>query len=245
MTNSNKTQKPSATKTYDVHTTGFGYLNDIRIVTPKHGGNPYLSCNITLQEGVAENGDFSKINKIYFQANIVGAKAKALMHEYLIFDEKGKSEPNGPVTAVVRLGGINVETFTYKNGEKAGQMGVALKTRLLKINWLKIGDYVLPVDDADDASTDEDNAKTEVVAEAKPETENDPESVSEESAEDTQPVSVATATDEFQAQTDRPVRLDKDDPHFEAKKSKLKELGYRWNNSDKTWVKPMMVQATA
>ncbi|MGB5644692.1 MAG: DUF3577 domain-containing protein, partial [Gammaproteobacteria bacterium] len=31
-----------------------------------------------------------------------------------------------------------VDTFTYKSGDRAGQTGVSLKARLLRIDWVKV-----------------------------------------------------------------------------------------------------------
>ena len=43
-----------------------------------------------------------------------------------------------------KLSDLYAETFTYQNGEKQGQTGVSLKTRLLRIDWAKVeGEYVV------------------------------------------------------------------------------------------------------
>ena len=36
-----------------------------------------------------------------------------------------------------RLGDLYAETFQYTNGDKAGEIGVSLKARLLKIVWIR------------------------------------------------------------------------------------------------------------
>ncbi len=56
-----------------------------------------------------------------------------------------------------------------------------------------------------------------------------------------QPASV-TAQAETQAAADSPygetVKLDRNSPEFEARKTELKELGYKWNRKEKVWRKP-------
>ncbi len=230
MTNSTQ----NATKIYDVHTTGFGYLNRIREVTPR-SGDKYLSCDITLQEGVAKDGDFSKINKIYLQANVVGKKAIEVMREHFTNDNGLIASPDKPVTAAVRLGGLDVDTFVYQKGEKAGQTGVQLKTRLLKLSYLAIDSNPIDLgdDDGDDESGGEVNATDDSVTESDAQTESQaPEEAesTEVDAEETQPVSVrfAESTSEDEVAYSQEVALDRDDPEFDAKRAQLKQLGYRW-----------------
>ena len=43
-----------------------------------------------------------------------------------------------PVVIGFRIGDIYPELFTYERGEKAGQQGVAIKGRLLKIGFAKV-----------------------------------------------------------------------------------------------------------
>ena len=43
------------------------------------------------------------------------------------------------IRAVVKTGGLDVDSFTYAQGPKQGQNGVSLKSRLLQIKHLYIG----------------------------------------------------------------------------------------------------------
>ncbi len=238
----NNSTQNATNKTYDVHTTGFGYLNRIREVTPSHGGKPYLSCDITLQEGVAKDGDFSTIKKIYFQANVVGTKAIEVMREHFTNDQGKVASPDEPVTAAVRLGGIDVDQWTYQKGDKAGQPGVTLKTRLLKLTYLAIGGNAI------DLGEDEDNAETaqepseEPTAEAQSEPElsqieGDTQPESESQDEEPEAVSIEDMQDDSGKLCE--IHLSKDDPEFDAKRVMVKQLGYRWNSDSQSWLPPV------
>lgn len=140
--NTDSNQNQSSNR-YNITTTGFGYLNNICEVKPN--GTPFLTCDITLLDGKPNGKDYSAVNKIYLQATVVGKDAIAMIREHFAVDGFIKS-PKETVTASVRLSGLNAETFVFQNGEKAGQTGVTLKTRLLKISWLKIGQEVVEIE---------------------------------------------------------------------------------------------------
>ena len=124
---------------YNVSITGFGYINNICEVNPS--GKPYLICDIALLSGELKR-DYSTLDKTYFKATVVGSKVKAAFRKHFNADGFIKS-PKVPVTALVRLSGLEAETFTFQNGERAGQTGISLNTRLLGITWLKIGNKVV------------------------------------------------------------------------------------------------------
>ena len=51
-----------------------------------------------------------------------------------------------------KLSDLYAETFIYHSGERAGQTGVSLKSRLLRIDWAKVdGETVYRADDAEPA----------------------------------------------------------------------------------------------
>ena len=117
-------------KHFDLHTTGFGFFNRVRRVTPAKG-DPYWAVTVA-----ACRGDENQ--KTYFECSVVGAKAKALFDEHLSSVTK-----DDKITASFKLGDLYPETFVYGPGEKQGQTGVCLRARLLKITYLKVNDEVL------------------------------------------------------------------------------------------------------
>ena len=116
------------TKYFDLHTTGIGYLNRIREVTPKEG-SPFLSVTIA-----ALRGSVDKVQYTYFECRVSGKQAQELMHRL-----KPAVEGNSKVLIGFTLSDLFAETFTFKNGDKAGETGISLKSRLLRIAWAKVG----------------------------------------------------------------------------------------------------------
>ena len=49
---------------YNVITKGLGFINRVRKVAPT-GAEPCLACEVSLLEGVARDGDYSKVEKMY------------------------------------------------------------------------------------------------------------------------------------------------------------------------------------
>jgi hypothetical protein len=43
---------------------------------------------------------------------------------------------------------VAAEAFTYKKGERAGETGISLKARLLRIGWAKIDGESLAIEQA-------------------------------------------------------------------------------------------------
>ena len=46
------------------------------------------------------------------------------------------------------LSDLYAEVFTYKKGEKAGETGISLKARLLRIGWVKVDGEPLEIEQA-------------------------------------------------------------------------------------------------
>ncbi|WP_019591785.1 STY4534 family ICE replication protein [Thioalkalivibrio sp. ALE20] len=117
----------SENKFFDLHINGIGYVNRIREVRPKKG-QPFWACDI-----VALHGDREAPEKTRFDCRVSGEQAERLIRrckEYVEQDQK--------VLIGFKLGDLYPETFVYKQGSKAGETGVSLKARLLRIGWIKI-----------------------------------------------------------------------------------------------------------
>ena len=124
----NTTQQPQ--RHFDLHTKGFGYLNRIRKITPRKG-QPFWAVEINCLHG--NDGESTR-----FDCNVVGQEAIALFEQHL--DEVKKEDK---VMASVVMGDINLHSFIYTNGEKAGEKGACIKGRLLKVKYLKVNDSVV------------------------------------------------------------------------------------------------------
>jgi hypothetical protein len=115
------------TKYFDLHTTGIGYLNRIREVTPRKGA-PFMATTIAALRGSSDDVEYA-----YIDCNVVGAEATKLVRRCIEAVDAGKK-----VLVSFRIGDIWADAFTYEKGEKKGQTGVSLKGRLLFIGWIKV-----------------------------------------------------------------------------------------------------------
>ena len=114
-------------KYFDLHTTGLGYLNRVREVTPKEG-NPFLSVSIAALRGSVDDVQYT-----HFECRVSGQQAQKLVRQL-----KPAVEGNLKVLVGFTLSDLFAEAFTFKNGDKAGETGVGLKARLLRISWAKV-----------------------------------------------------------------------------------------------------------
>ena len=115
------------TKYFDLHTTGIGYLRRIREVIPEEG-SPFLAVTIA-----ALRGSVGQVRYTPFECTVTGRKAQVTVREL-------QSAVEGKLKVLVgfTLSNLHAEPFTFQNGDQAGQPGVRLKTRLLRIAWAKM-----------------------------------------------------------------------------------------------------------
>lgn len=114
------------TKYFDLHTTGIGYLNRIREVTPRKG-KPFWAVTVAALRGTSDESEYT-----YIDCNVVGAEAEKLIKrcfEAVNADKK--------VLVAFRIGDIWADAFVYQAGPKKGQSGASLKGRLLYLSWIK------------------------------------------------------------------------------------------------------------
>jgi len=114
-------------KYFDLHTTGIGYLNRVREVTPKEG-SPFLAVTIA-----AIHGSVTNVQHTYFECGVYGDEAKRIVRELM-----PAVEDESKVLIGFTLSNLKADAFTFKQGEKAGQPGVNLKARLIKVAWAKV-----------------------------------------------------------------------------------------------------------
>lgn len=126
MTTQTSTQKSY----FNLHTSGIGYLNDIRVVQPKKG-EPFVACRIAALTGSADDPEYR-----YFDMNVVGTEAEKLIKRC----ENAVSEKKKVLISFV-MADLWVDTFTYTSESKyhkKGDMGVTLKGRLIRVKMIKI-----------------------------------------------------------------------------------------------------------
>ncbi len=114
-------------KYFDLHTTGLGYLNRVREVTPQEG-NPFLAVTIAALRGSVENVQYT-----HFECRVSGRAAQDRVRALA-----PAVEDRAKVLVGFTLSDLVAEPFTYRNGEKAGEIGVNLKARLLRLSWAKV-----------------------------------------------------------------------------------------------------------
>jgi predicted Zn-dependent protease len=124
-------------KYFDLLTTGLGYINRVREVTPEEG-NPFLSVTLAALRGSADNAQYT-----HFECRVAGKQAKAVVREL-----QAAVEGDHKVLVGFTLSDLYAEGFTYKKGEKAGETGISLKARLLRIGWAKIDGEPLAIEQA-------------------------------------------------------------------------------------------------
>lgn len=134
MTNQTQDQ---ATKYFNLHTSGIGYVNRIREVKPKKGDS-FWACNVAGLRGSEDNVDYT-----YFDCRVSGTEAIKLIKRLAKTIEKakaeGKEDKNLPKILIgFTIGDIYTETFLYESGNKKGETGVTLKGRLLHISLIKV-----------------------------------------------------------------------------------------------------------
>jgi hypothetical protein len=204
-------------KYFDLHVTGIGYLGRAREV-PVRRGEPFLALEINALHGAAEQVEYTR-----FDCRVTGGEAQALVRRFMprINDRDAK------VLVGFRLGDLYPDVFTYQTGDKAGQTGVSLKARLLKIHWIKVnGEWVYTAEASDEGT-------------ATPEPETASTGAAAQVAEDEgSPLPVTDAEDDLSAYLPEEVELSKDDPDFRSKKEQLKASGYRFDGTRKVWRLP-------
>ena len=112
---------------FDLHTTGIGYLSRIHEVIPKEG-NPFLSVTIA-----ALRGSVDKVQYTHFDCRVSGRQAQEVVRQ-------AQPAVEGKLKVLIgfTLSDLYGETFTFKNGDKAGEIGISLKARLLRVSWAKV-----------------------------------------------------------------------------------------------------------
>lgn len=115
------------TKYFDLHINGIGYLNRIREVTPKEGSS-FLSVAIAALRGSVDKAEYT-----HFECVVSGKEAQEIVRRL-----KPAVEADLKVLFGFTLSDLTADSFTYKNGDRAGETGISLKSRLLRVAWAKV-----------------------------------------------------------------------------------------------------------
>lgn len=122
----------STAKYFDLHTTGIGYLNRVREVTPSNG-KPFWSVTIAALRGNVEDVQYTR-----FDCVVSGKQAAELVR-----DVQPSVEDEQKVLVAFTLSDLFAEPFIFRKGDKAGETGINLKARLLRVSWAKVdGEFV-------------------------------------------------------------------------------------------------------
>ena len=114
-------------KYFDLHTSGIGYLNRIREVTPKEA-TPFLSVTIAALRGSVDNAQYT-----HFECRVSGIQAQKVIRQV-----QPALEGKLKVLIGFTLSDLYADTFIFKSGDKTGETGVSLKARLLRVSWAKV-----------------------------------------------------------------------------------------------------------
>ena len=131
-------QNSSQPKYFDLHTTGIGYLNRVREVKPERG-QPFLAVDISALHGSADNVEYTR-----FDCRVSGQTAQEIVRQL-----KPAIEDGHTVLVGFKIGDLYAEAFTYERGDRAGQTGISLKARLLRIGWAKVDGEPVTLPSAD------------------------------------------------------------------------------------------------
>jgi hypothetical protein len=131
-----------STQYFDLHTVGIGYLNRIREVKPRRGGDSFLAVDINALCGAADDVQHTRLD-----CKVVGTEAKRIVRAAIKHLEAERK-----VLVGFKIGDLYAEAFVYQHGERAGEMGIALKARLLRIAWVKIDGRTVYLSQATPAS---------------------------------------------------------------------------------------------
>ena len=122
MSDNHENNESNPARYFDLHVTGLGYLSRAREVKVPRG-QPFLAVGIAALHGAAE-----AVEKTWFDTRVSGQEAQKVVRELM-----PDIEANRSVLVGFKLGDLAPETFVYESGPKAGQTGVSLKARLLRI----------------------------------------------------------------------------------------------------------------
>ena len=117
---------------FDLYTTGIGYLSQVREIT-NIDGKPFLGITIAALWGREDDVQYT-----HFDCVVSGQQAKDLVRQL----QPAVTEDRKVLVSFM-LNDLIGQPFVFQRGDKAGEPGVNLKARLLRISWAKVdGEHV-------------------------------------------------------------------------------------------------------
>jgi predicted Zn-dependent protease len=124
---SDSSQTSNSSSFFNLHVEGVGYLNRVRTIKPKKG-QEFLACTVAALRGSDQDVCYTK-----FDCRVSGADAQEVVKRL-----EADVVADKAVIIGFRIADIYPELFTFENGDKKGQAGVAIKGRLLRIKFAKV-----------------------------------------------------------------------------------------------------------
>lgn len=123
----NTSSANAKTEYFNLTLKGPGYLSNIRQVNHQNG--TFLSCVVNALSGPTDSPSY-----VRFDVTVAGKEATSLIARcQKAVDEDRK------VLIGFTMSNPSTDIFTLNRGEHAGEQRVSLKARLIKVEWIKIG----------------------------------------------------------------------------------------------------------
>lgn len=130
-TTNNAANKANTTSTeaeyFNLNIKGLGYLSNIRRIETLNGG--FLSVVINVLSGTADSPTY-----VRFDATVAGKEAADPISRC----QQAVDEDQRMLLGFT-LSNLTSDIFTLNKGDHAGEQRVSLKARLIKVDWIKIG----------------------------------------------------------------------------------------------------------
>ena len=123
----NTSSANAKTEYFNLTLKGLGYLSNIRQVNHQNG--TFLSCVVNALSGPTDSPSY-----VRFDVTVAGKEATSLIARcQKAVDEDRK------VLIGFTMSNPSTDILTLTRGEPAGEQRVSLKARLIKVEWIKIG----------------------------------------------------------------------------------------------------------
>jgi len=131
-TQTNAQAQQASNNFINLHVQGIGYLKRVREVKVR-GSAPFIACAISAMFG--ERGVKDGIQYTPFDTKAVSPTAAKVLETFA----GQANHKHKRVMVQFKIGDPYIDTFTYQQGDRAGQIGACMKGRLIKIYkvWIK------------------------------------------------------------------------------------------------------------
>lgn len=123
--------QPTKNDYFNLTIKGLGYLSHVRRINGQNG--TFLSCVINALSGPTDNPSY-----VRFDVTVAGKETSNLIHRCQKAVDEDKK-----VLLGFTLSNPSTDIFVLNKGEHAGEQRVSLKARLIKIEWIKVGQEML------------------------------------------------------------------------------------------------------